>query len=184
VHQHLERASEGDDALPSEPSDAERELRRIAHATTKKVTEDIEERFHFNTAISALMEMVNAMYTADLESVSAPVLKEALEKLTALLYPMAPHICEELWLRLGHSGSLLLEKWPTYDKSVIQADEMVIVVQVNGKVRSRMTVPADSSDEDLKKAALDDSKVLSHIDAKNVRKIIVVPKKLVNIVAK
>ncbi len=184
VHQHLERANKADDALPSEPSDAERELRRIVHATTKKVTEDIEERFHFNTAISALMEMVNAMYTADLKSVSAPVLKEALEKLAALLYPMAPHISEELWLQLGHSESLLREKWPTYDKDVIQAEEMVIVVQVNGKVRSRVTVPADSSDEDLKKAALDDSKVLSHIDAKNVRKIVVVPKKLVNIVVK
>ncbi|RJP70168.1 MAG: leucine--tRNA ligase [Candidatus Abyssobacteria bacterium SURF_17] len=184
VHQHLERVRGSDGPLPSSLNDTERELRRITHSTTRKVTEDIEERFHFNTAISALMEMVNGMYTADLEQVRPPVLMEAFEKLVALLYPMAPHICEELWSRLGHSDTLLHEPWPPYDKAAIKAEEMVIVVQVNGKVRSRVTVSADCSEDELKKAALDDSKVLSHIDTRNVEKIIVVPKKLVNIVAK
>ncbi len=183
VHSNLDRVSESGTEPPAELNDAERNLRRIAHTTTKKVTEDIEDRFHFNTAIAALMEMVNAMYTADLEGVSPPVLREVLEKLVALLYPMAPHLSEELWSRFGHSGSLMLERWPSYDKDAIKADEMIIVVQVNGKVRSRVTVPADSDEEEVKKAALEDSKVRNHIDARNVRKIIVVPKKLVNIVA-
>ena len=183
VHQHLDKVVGAETDIPADLTDSDRELRRITHATVKKVTEDVEDRFHFNTAISALMEMVNAMHAIDLESVRPAVLREALERLVALLYPMAPHISEELWARLGHSESLLLSEWPAYDKKAIRADEMVIVVQVNGKVRSRLTVPSDSSEEDLKKAALDDSKVLTHINAKNVKKIIVVPKRLVNIVA-
>jgi leucyl-tRNA synthetase len=112
------------------------------------------------------------------------VLKEAFEKLAALLYPMAPHISEELWFRLGHTQSLLREPWPEYDKNAIKAEEMVIVVQINGKVRSRVTVPSDSSEEEVKQAALDDSKVLDYINGKKVEKVIVVPRKLVNIVAK
>ena len=183
VHQHLERVRESDAEPSSELSDAERELRRVAHATTKKVTVDIEDRFHFNTAISALMEMVNAMYAADLENMSPSVLREALERLVTLLYPMAPHICEELWFRLGHSESLLLKQWPGYDEDAIKTEEILIVVQVNGKVRSRVTVPADSSEEEIKKAALDDSKVQTHTASKNIRKVIIVPNKLVNIVA-
>jgi leucyl-tRNA synthetase len=182
VHQHLDRARADTAEIPADLSDIERELRRVAHATTRKVTEDIEERFHFNTAISALMEMVNAMYSLDLESVRPAVLKEAFEKLLALLYPMAPHISEELWSRLGHTNSLLKERWPIYDKSVIKAEEMVVVVQVNGKVRGRVTVPADTGEEELKKAALGDPKVQTHINTKSVKKIVVVPKKLVNIV--
>ena len=184
IHQHLERVRESDDAVPAELSDAERELRRIVHASTKKVTDDIELRFHFNTAISALMEMVNALYAADLEGMNPAVIKEAFEKLVALLHPMAPHICEELWFRLGHSESLLREEWPTYDKDAIKADEIVVVVQVNGKVRSRVIVSSDTAEEDVKKAALEDSKVQSHINDKKVKKVIVVPRKLVNIVAK
>ncbi|MBI5117872.1 leucine--tRNA ligase [Candidatus Poribacteria bacterium] len=184
VHQHLDKLREGNSEIPPKLTDSERELRRIAHATTRKVTEDIEERFHFNTAISALMELVNAMYTLNLEGARPAVLREALEKLVALLYPMAPHICEELWSRLGHTKSLLREQWPGYDKNAIAADEMVIVVQVNGKVRSHVTVPSDCSEEDLKKAVMDDSRVASHVNSRNVQKIVVVPRKLVNIVAK
>jgi len=184
IHQHLERVRESDDAVPAELNDAERELRRIVHASTKKVTDDIELRFHFNTAISALMEMVNALYAADLEGMNPAVVKEAFEKLVALLYPMAPHICEELWIRLGHSESLLREEWPTYDKDAVKTDEIVVVVQVNGKVRSRVTVSSDTAEEDVKKAALEDSKVQIHINDKEVKKVIVVPRKLVNIVAK
>ncbi|MBI4832580.1 MAG: class I tRNA ligase family protein, partial [Candidatus Lindowbacteria bacterium] len=184
IHQHLDRMRADDAQIPTDLSDSERRLRRVAHATTKKVTEDIENRFHFNTAISALMEMINAMYTMDLESIRPVVLREAFEKLIALLYPMAPHISEELWLRLGHSKSLLRAQWPGYDKNAIKADEMVIVVQVNGKVRSHITVPADCSEEDLKKAVMNDSRVASYLNSKNVQRIVVVPKKLVSIVAK
>jgi leucyl-tRNA synthetase len=130
------------------------------------------------------MEMVNALYATDLAHMNTAVVREALEKLTMLLYPMAPHIGDELWQRLGHSESLLLAQWPVYDKDAIRTDHVVIVVQINGKVRSRVTVPADCSDEELKKTVLDDPKVQSHTDSKSIKKMIVVPKKLVNIVAK
>jgi len=184
IAQHADRLRETDGAVPKELNETERVLRQVAHATTKKVTEDIEERFHFNTAISALMELVNALYTTDLEQVRPVVLKEVFDKLVALLYPMAPHICEELWFNLGHSGSLLREPWPGYDMNAIKAEEMTIVVQVNGKVRSRVTVPSDSSEDELKKAALEDSRIVDLIDRKKVEKVVVVPRKLVNIVAK
>ena len=183
VQQRLGRAQEGDPEPPAELNDVEREIRRVVHATIKKVTGDIEDRFHYNTAISALMEMVNALYAAELDEVSAPILREALETLLTLLYPMAPHICEELWFELGHSESLLRKDWPTYDEDAIRTEEILVVVQVNGKVRSRVTVPADCDDEELKKIALEDSKVQHHVASKNIRRVIVVPKKLVNIVA-
>lgn len=183
VHSHLDRIKESGTEPPAELNDVERELRRVAHATTKKVTEDIENRFHFNTAIAALMEMVNSMNTADLDSVSPPVLRDAFERLISLLYPMAPHMCDELWARLGMTNSMLVEQWPTYDPSAIKTEEIIVVVQVNGKVRSKVTVAADCNEEDLKQVVLDDAKVKTHIDAKTVRKIIVVPKKLVNVVA-
>jgi leucyl-tRNA synthetase len=181
---YADRLRETDGALPAKLNETERELRRKAHAATKKVTEDIEERFHFNTAISALMELLNSLTAADLEQVRPVVLREIFEKFVALLYPMAPHISEELWFRLGHRQSLLREQWPVYDMSAIKAEEITIVVQVNGKVRSRVMVPSDSTEEELKKAALEDSKIVDFIDGKKVEKVIVVPRKLVNIVAK
>ncbi len=182
VQQHVERAKESDGEIPGELSGAEREVRRFVHATIKKVTEDIEYRFHYNTAVSALMEMVNSLYAADLEQARPPVLREALETLLTLLYPMAPHICEELWSDLGHSESLLRHEWPAYDKDAVKTDEILIVVQVNGKVRGRITVAADCGEDELKEAALEESNVRNHVADKNVRKVIVVPKKLVNIV--
>jgi len=183
AHQHMESARRSDGEPPADMTDAEREVRRVTHATIKKVTTDIEDRFHYNTAISALMEMVNSLYAADLDDMNPAVVKEAIEKLVTLLYPMAPHLCEELWFGLGHSESLLLEPWPKYEKDAIKTEEMLVVVQVNGKVRGRVTVPADCGEEELKEAALADSKVQGHTAGKNIRKIIVVPKKLVNIVA-
>jgi leucyl-tRNA synthetase len=182
VQLHMDRAREGDGEVPTEIGSAEREVRRVTHATIKKVTEDIEDRFHYNTAVSALMEMVNALYAADLAKVDPSVLREALESLLTLLYPMAPHICEELWSDLGHSESLLLRDWPKYDKNAIKTAEILVVVQVNGKVRSRVTVAAECDQEELEKIALSDSKVQGHLASKTVRKVIVVPKKLVNIV--
>jgi leucyl-tRNA synthetase len=182
VQTHIEHVADGDGQLPAEMSVAEREIRRVTHATIKKVTEDIEDRFHYNTAVSALMEMVNALYAADLEKADPSVVREALESLLVLLYPMAPHICEELWSDLGNPESLLLKDWPAYDKDAIKTEEILVVVQVNGKVRSRVTVAADCDQEALEKIALEDSKVQGHVASKTVRKVIVVPKKLVNIV--
>jgi leucyl-tRNA synthetase len=183
VQQHAGRIRDIDAEPAIEPNEMEREVRRVVHATIKKVTGDIEDRFHYNTAISALMELINSLYATDLDTAAPSIVKEALETLLTLLYPMAPHICEELWSELGHSESLLLREWPKYDKSAIKTDEVLIVVQVNGKIRCRLTMPADCDEEKVKEAALEDSNVKKFLSEKSVRKVIVVPKKLVNIVA-
>ncbi|SMC24877.1 leucyl-tRNA synthetase [Desulfacinum hydrothermale DSM 13146] len=161
-------------------------LHRKTHQTIKKVTEDIEQRFHFNTAIAAIMELVNQIYAvqdkASQDPAYWPVMREAVETVVVLLSPMAPHIAEELWERLGRRPSIAKVPWPTWREESLKAEEILIVVQVNGKLRGRLTVPADVTNEDLEKAALADPKVQSFIEGKTVRKVIVVPKKLVNIV--
>lgn len=168
---------------------AARDLRRSTHLTIKKVTEDIEGRFHFNTAISAIMELVNAIYAFDLaaetsddRALALRVVREAVEATVVLLAPFVPHVTEELWEILGHPTSLFDEPWIGYDAQAVKAEEMLIVVQVNGKVRSRVTVAADATDDDLKQIALDDPRIQQHTEGKTVRKVIVVPKKLVNVV--
>ncbi len=169
-------------------SKAARNLRRMTHATIKRVTEDIE-RIHFNTAISALMELVNAVYAFDLpadaaeRAVAVQVLREAIEAVIRLSAPFVPHISEELWSFLGHAGSIFKEAWIHYDAEAAKAEEILIVVQVNGKVRSRITVDADASDEAIKEIALADQRIQELTSGKTLRKVIVVPKKLVNIVA-
>ncbi|MBO8136743.1 MAG: leucine--tRNA ligase [Desulfotomaculum sp.] len=164
------------------------ELRRITHQTIKKVTEDIESRFNFNTAISAIMELVNAVYTYRDKVPQAErnksVLREALEITVLLLSPFAPHITEELWQALGYSESVHRQSWPQYDEKAIIEKEVTIVVQVNGKVRDRILVPADISTDELKKHALEQPKIQKAISGKQVVKTIAVPGKLVNIVVK
>lgn len=161
-------------------------LHRKTHQTIKKVTEDIEQRFHFNTAIAAVMELVNQIYAvqdkASREAAYWPVMREAVEAVVLLLSPMAPHIAEELWERLGKAPSVAKVPWPAWREEALQAEEILVVVQVNGKLRGRLTVPADISNEELEKAALADAKVQSFLEGKPIRKVIVVPKKLVNIV--
>jgi leucyl-tRNA synthetase len=166
-----------------------KDLRRHTHATIKKVTEDIEGRFHFNTAISAVMELVNAIYAFELptddhvdRTPAVQVLREAVEATVVLMAPFVPHITEELWEILGHETGVFNERWLRYDPEALKADEMLIVVQVNGKVRSRITVPVDVSDDDLKQYALADERVQAYTKDKALRKVVVVPKKLVNIV--
>jgi leucyl-tRNA synthetase len=110
------------------------------------------------------------------------VLKEAVEALVRMLSPFAPHMCEELWEALGHTGGIVAAGWPTYDEAVAKASEIVVPVQVNGKVRGRVTVPADASDDQLREAALADPQVKGHIDGKTVKKIVVAKGKLVSIV--
>ncbi len=162
-------------------------LRRKTHQTIRKVTEDIEERFHFNTAIAAVMELVNEMYafTADTQPIGgadAAVFKEAAEAAVLLLSPAVPHISEELWEILGHRPSIVREKWPTFDERLAKEDEITIVVQVNGKVRGRLLVGAQTPDDEIKQQALADEKVMGFIEGKDIQKVVVVPKKLVNIV--
>ncbi len=155
------------------------------HQTIQKVTSDIEERFHFNTSISAVMELINVMYQVDLAENSpfiAPVMKLALESVVRLLSPIVPHICEEIWAEMRHQTMLLNMEWPTYDQGAIQVEEMLIVVQVNGKLRSRFTIEADVDEETIKAKALADEAVKRAIQDKPVKKVIVVQGKLVNIV--
>ncbi|MDD5169125.1 MAG: leucine--tRNA ligase, partial [Syntrophales bacterium] len=163
-------------------------LRRKTHQTIKKVTRDIEDRFHFNTAISAVMELVNALYQvprpADDDKNALSVIRETVETTLLLLNPIVPHFAEELWGMLGHQGQLIDVSWPCYDKTVATEEEITIVVQVNGKVRSRLTVAADEDGETIKALARADEKVMKFLAGKALVKEVYVPKKLVNIVVK
>jgi leucyl-tRNA synthetase len=166
---------------------ANREMRRITHRTIKKVTDDISSRFNFNTAVSAIMEMVNALYQYKEipETDRSPaVLREALDSLLLLLAPFAPHITEEIWEATGHEGSIHLHPWPAYDPGAIQEDEITIVVQINGKVRERLLVPANLTPDKMQEKVLKDPKILKLLEGKKIIKIIPVPGKLVNIVVK
>jgi leucyl-tRNA synthetase len=158
-------------------------LYRKTHLTIKKVTEDIEREFHFNTAIAALMEMVNEMYDyAAGGNTRLPVLRSAFEALTLLIAPFAPHFAEELWEALGGKGGVADAAWPQYDPEAIVASEVTVVVQVNGKVRSKLTLPAGTTDKDMEAAALADPKVREFMSGKPPKKVIVVQGKLVNVV--
>ncbi len=161
----------------------EKNLRRVVHKTIKKVTEDIEERFHFNTAIAAVMELLNALQASDLKTAqSGPVMKEALESMVLLLAPFVPHITEELWQQLGNKTVVSETAWPEYDREAVVDEEVLVVVQVNGKLRSKITVAAGSDEEILKSLALSDEKIKPFLEGVQVRKVICVPGKLVNIV--
>lgn len=164
--------------------EVDREVRRVTHKTIKKVTEDIEERFNFNTAISAIMEMVNVLYASIDKNISKVVKTEALENLLILLSPFAPHITEELWERIGKTQSIHLMPWPEYDEEVLIEDEIEIVIQVNGKVRSRINVQRNIGKQDVEQMALSDDKVKDFLKDMKIVKTIVIPGKLVNIVAK
>ncbi len=165
-------------------SDA-KELYIKANQTIKKVGDDIDKSFHFNTAISAVMELVNAMYNADMDDPEMkPVLMFALENSLLLLSPIMPHFCEELFEKMGGKGSILEQPWPKFREDSLETDEMLVVVQVNGKVRSKFNISAQAEETLVKETALADSNVGKHIQDKPVKKIIVIRKKqtLVNIV--
>ncbi|HAP66802.1 MAG TPA: leucine--tRNA ligase [Nitrospinae bacterium] len=158
------------------------ELRRVTHLTIKKVTEDIEKRFHFNTAISAIMEFVNVLYQNSEFRIQNSEFRKAVNTLIILLSPFAPHIVEEMWEMMGNKGSVIKESWPSYNPEFIKSEEITIIVQINGKVRSRLTVNTDISDDDLKNTVLSDIKVKEWTDHKEIKKFVMVPKKLVSIV--
>jgi leucyl-tRNA synthetase len=173
---------DGDEALAGDL----RSLYRKIHQTIKRVTNDIEGRFHFNTAISAVMELVNTIQAVKEGIVSTPegasVLRLAIEAVIVLLSPIVPHLAEELWEALGNSGSVLEVPWPTYREEAIAEDEILIVVQVNGKVRSRFHISVDADEEEMKAVALADDRIVARIAGRPVKRVIVVQKKLVNIV--
>jgi leucyl-tRNA synthetase len=165
--------------------DNSRTIRRKLHQTIRKVGEDIDA-FRFNTAIAALMELVNDLYTYRPVGGSANadpiVTSEALESLVLLIAPFAPHLADEVWSRLGRQGSTYHATWPSFNTSVAAEDEIQVPVQVNGKLRDVLNVPAATTDQELERIALANEKVIAALDGKQVRKVIVVPRKLVNIV--
>jgi leucyl-tRNA synthetase len=171
---------------PDELSGSARNLYKKAHQTIEKVTRDIEQRFHFNTAISAVMELVNAMPASSdrdfLGIENRRVVRFAMETVVLLLSPIVPHFCEELWENLGFGKSVLEASWPVYNQSALEKDELEIVVQVNGKLRSRFQTASGTDDDTLKQMALADEKVQKFITGMDLRKVIVVRGKLVNIV--
>jgi leucyl-tRNA synthetase len=161
-----------------------RVLRRQVHKTIRKVTEDIEERFHFNTAIAAIMELVNTLQAFEPKNSpqNAPVVKEAIESVVLLLAPFVPHFAEELWSMFGHDKGADQSGWPAYDPAAVVDEELLIVVQVNGKLRGKVTVAASAAEDEVKGAALAEERVKPFIDGKDIRKVVYVPGKLVNIV--
>ena len=162
----------------------EKSLRRTLHQTIKKVTEDVGERFMFNTAISAVMELVNAFYAFQDKAVHPGLVRELSFALVKMLAPFAPHITEELWSRMEGKGSVHDARWPKFDRAAIVEDEVEIVLQINGKVRDKLTVPANIEPQEMEKLALAQPKVVELTAGKTVVKVICVPKKLVNIVVK
>ncbi len=167
-------------------SQTDRQLHRKTHQTIQRVTSSIETNFHFNTAISGVMELVNQITAATGDGVKQPVeqavLREALQTVLLLLFPMVPHFCQELWELTGYNEPLDHHRWPEHDPEAVKEDELTIVVQVNGKVRARLQVSADIGEEDIKQKALDDERVINFLGDNPVKKIIVVKGKLVNIV--
>ncbi|XJZ26562.1 leucine--tRNA ligase [Bacillota bacterium Lsc_1132] len=151
-------------------------LEKVYHQTVKKVTEDLEG-LRFNTAISQLMVFINEAYK------STALAKNYMEGFVKMLSPICPHVAEELWEKLGHNDTISYEAWPAYDESKLVDQEVEIVIQVNGKVKHKLTVPTNASKETLEQLAMDDEKVKEQIEGKTVRKVITVPGKLVNIVA-
>lgn len=161
----------------------DKELTRMTHATIKKVTSDMERDFHFNTAISSVMELVNKIYLVKGEKKDiSKSIKEAVKTTIILLSPFVPHICEELWRKLGEKKSIFRAKWPSFDSEALKTEEVTIVVQVNGKVRSRFTAPLNATEKELKDIVLNDSSIKKWIGSSPLKKFIAIPNKLVNIV--
>ncbi len=165
-------------------NDAQRDVRRKTHETIAKVSDDVSRRLTFNTAIAAVMEMLNEVGKLDAQTeADRAVVQEALETAVLLLSPIVPHVCHTLWEKLGHEEAVVDARWPEADKSAMVRSSIQMVLQVNGKVRAKVDVPADIAKDEVEKLALEDENVLRFTEGKTVRKVIVVPGKLVNIVA-
>jgi len=191
VHANLPELRTAPRAVPGPGSDAGRVFRRVIHETIRKVTHDIEHDFHFNTAISAVMELVNALHEFERTSLDgmpreerSGLLREAVEATLLLLGPVSPHITEELWAALGHAQSLFKQRWPEPDPAALARDEVEIVVQVDGRVRSRLTALVGAQEAEVREKALADDKVRPWLDGRRIAKVVVVPGRLVNIVTR
>ncbi|MGB3212555.1 MAG: leucine--tRNA ligase [Desulforhopalus sp.] len=172
--------------IPAQLSEKGRNLHRKTHQTIKRVTENIEQNFHFNTAISAMMELFNVLSASvgdqEQQNAEPQVIRQAISVMLLMLSPMVPHFAAEMWEQIGNSGGIEEVPWPEFDAEAAKEDLLTIVIQVNGKVRSRLEVPADTGNELLVEQALADENTIKFIDGKPIKKTIVVQKKLVNIV--
>ena len=186
VDRHAEAlAKEPRAAMPADLPEAAKLLRRKVHQTVQKVTIDIDERMRMNTAVAALHEMLNALEAAEAQVDKGPareVLREGLETLVLLLNPFTPHVCEEMWTRLGHQGGLVRQAWPVADAAVAKEDELELAVQVNGKVRTRITVPREAPEDEIRQRAIEAAQ--SYVTGKEIVKSMVVPGRLVTLVVK
>ncbi|MEJ8554278.1 leucine--tRNA ligase [Tepidibacter sp. Z1-5] len=166
-------------------SKEDKQARFVIHSTIKKVTDDISGKFGFNTAISALMELVNEMYKyKEYENRKDCILKEGIEAIITIISPFTPHVGEELWTIIGKEGSVSEIPWPEYDETALIKDEVEVVVQINGKVRGKLTLSSNVTREEMQEKALSDEKIKEFTNGKEIVKVIAVPKKLVNIVVK
>lgn len=156
----------------------DKDMRYTIHSTLKKVTADLSEKFGFNTAISALMELINDMYKyKELDNINEAVIKEGVQTIVTIIAPFAPHLGEELWTMIGKEGSVFDIDWPKYDEKALVKDEIEVVVQVNGKVRGKLTVNSNISKDEMEKVALEDEKIKGLVEGKTIVKVVAVPKK-------
>jgi len=178
VTRNAERAKQ-----PGERTEADVKALRKLHQTVKKVTEDFDTRWHFNTSIAAIMELMNVLYPLE-PQLSGPALAEILEKVVLMLAPFIPYAAQEMWCELGREGQVFHQSWPCFDPELAREEEAEIPVQVNGKLRSRIHVPFGTPREELERRAREDERIRQFIQDKQIVKVIVVPDKLVNLVIK
>ncbi len=166
-------------------TDAQKDIRRQVHETITKVSDDIGRRFTFNTAIASIMELINTLNRfEDKTEQGRAVMQEALEVIVLMLAPIVPHICHILWQALGHDDAIINHSWPKADEEALVRDSVEVVIQVNGKLRGRVSVPANADKQTIETAAQNDENVQRFIEGMNVLKVVVVPGKLVNFVVK
>jgi leucyl-tRNA synthetase len=171
------------DSAGSAVGESDRKALRKLHQTLRKITEDFESRWHFNTCIASVMELVNELY-AEEARISAPVMRQVLQTLALMLAPFAPYVSQEIWEELGNDGPVFRQTWPAFDAELAREDGAEIVVQVNGKVRSRLLAPFGTPKEALEALAMGDEKIQPFLAGKQIVKVVAVPDKLVNIVVK
>jgi leucyl-tRNA synthetase len=182
VYEYVQAPAAG--ALQSSAlSDEQKVIRRKVHQTVRKASDDIGRRYTFNTAIAANMELINELYKFKDDSAQGrAIMREGLEAIVLMLSPIVPHTCHALWQALGHTTAVIDCRWPAADLAALTQDTLQLVIQVNGKLRGHISVPAGASREECERAALADENVMRYTDGKPIRKVIVVPDRLINVV--